>query len=108
MLRCVAGCSHILLFIAGARNSGAVVARHNVVSRSSANPWAKRAITLAVAGAMTTASAQRAQLDVPHRRFRVRVPQICARSMAREGLQGGGSDKPMRVLRQNRDDFRIK
>ena len=81
-LRCVAGCSHILLFIAGARKSGAVVARHSVVSRSSAKPFASLARMFAVAGAMTTASAQRANSMWPiaasasasHKSVRGRLP----------------------------------
>src|SRR5690606_11506496 len=56
----VAGCSHMRWFIAGHRVIGAVVARHRVLTRSSARPWASLAMVLAVAGAMTTRSAQRA------------------------------------------------
>lgn len=56
----VAGCAHIAWFIAGASTSGARLARHNVVTRSSAMPAASRAISPAVAGAITMRSAQRA------------------------------------------------
>ena len=56
----VAGAAHIWRFIAGAIAIGAAVARHTVVSRSSASPAARRAITFAVAGATSTRSAQRA------------------------------------------------
>ncbi len=48
------------LFIAGATNTGALVARTRVVRRSSARPLASRLIRSAVAGAISTASAQRA------------------------------------------------
>ena len=34
----VAGCAHICWFIAGATDSGAALARHNVVNKSSAWP----------------------------------------------------------------------
>ena len=54
---CVATCSHMLTFIAGATTSGARVASSTVVRRSSAIPCAIFAITFAVAGAITTASA---------------------------------------------------
>jgi hypothetical protein len=60
MLACTAGCAHITRFIAGAMVSGASVARHSVVSRSLAWPVARRAITSAEAGAITTRVAQRA------------------------------------------------
>lgn len=60
ILAWVAGCSHMRWFIAGATVSGAVVARHRVVTRSSARPCARRANRSAVAGATITRSAQRA------------------------------------------------
>ena len=47
-------------FIAGHSVNGAVVARHSVLTRSSAWPLASRASRSAVAGAMTMRSAQRA------------------------------------------------
>src|SRR3546814_5383894 len=47
-------------FIAGATQIGAVVARHRVVTRSSAKPCASLARVSAVAGATTMRSAQRA------------------------------------------------
>ena len=59
-LACVAAFAHIRRFIAGASAIGAAVARHRVVSRSSAWPVARRARKSAVAGAMITKSAQRA------------------------------------------------
>ncbi len=59
-LACVAGLAHMTRFMAGASAMGAEVARHKVVSRSSAWPVARRAMKSAVAGAMTTKSAQRA------------------------------------------------
>ena len=61
MLACTAAFAHITRFIAGAIDSGASVARHSVVSRSSAWPAARRAITSADAGAITTRVAQRAR-----------------------------------------------
>ena len=61
----VAPACHICRFIAGASTSGAVVARHRVVRRSSASPCASRASTLAVAGATSTMSAHRASSMCP-------------------------------------------
>ena len=58
-LRCVAGCSHIRRFIAGATSVRLSVASSSVVARSSARPLAMRASRLAVAGATTTRSAAR-------------------------------------------------
>ena len=49
----VAGCAHMLLFIAGAITSGAVHASAALVSRLSASPLASLAIVLADAGATT-------------------------------------------------------
>jgi hypothetical protein len=57
---CVAACAHIRRFIAGAAHTGASVARHSVLSRSSARPAASRARQSALAGAISTSSAQRA------------------------------------------------
>ena len=54
---CVAGWFHIFVFIAGARTTGPVKARYVVVRKSSANPCASFARMLAVAGAITRASA---------------------------------------------------
>src|SRR5690606_6595349 len=65
MLARVAGCSHMWWFIAGARASGAVVARQRVVTRSSAKPWASLARVSAVAGATRTRVAQRASSICP-------------------------------------------
>src|SRR4249919_2064091 len=61
----VAGCNHMRWFIAGATMIGAVVARHSVVTRSSAKPWVSLARVFAVAGATTTWSAQRASSMCP-------------------------------------------
>ena len=49
---CVAGCSHMWWFIAGATTTGHVAASAALVSRSSASPCASLAIVLAVAGAI--------------------------------------------------------
>ena len=59
-MACVAGCSYMFTFLAGATTSGARVARQSVVSRSFARPCASRASTWAVAGATSTTSAQSA------------------------------------------------
>ena len=56
----VAGWAHITRFIAGAIVSGASLARQSVLSRSLARPWARRAIVLAVHGAIRMRVAQRA------------------------------------------------
>src|SRR5690606_29344839 len=94
MLACVAGCSHMRWFIAGASASGAVVARHRVVTRLSANPLASLARVLAVAGATSTRVAQRAssiwpiaasaagshsepRTDSPDRAWKVVAPTKC-------------------------------
>ena len=71
-LRCVAGCAHISRFIAGATISGtgrasaaplaSGRARQVRLSRSSARPWARRAMKSALAGATSTASAPRVRL----------------------------------------------
>src|SRR5690606_26270740 len=58
-------CSHMRWFIAGATASGASVARQTVLTRSSAKPCASLAMVLAVAGATTTRSAQRASSRWP-------------------------------------------
>ena len=47
------------------------------------------------------------QLDVPHGRFRLGVPQIRARFLACHGLQCGGGNEPLGVFRQDRDDLCI-
>ncbi len=52
----VAGCAHMLLFMAGASTTGPVNARYVVVRKSFANPWARRAMRSAVAGAITRMS----------------------------------------------------
>ncbi len=56
-LACVAACSHIAVFIAGARTSGPRWASAVSVRRSSASPCARRAIVWAVSGATTSRSA---------------------------------------------------
>ncbi len=48
----VAGCSYIRSFIAGARTTGQVAARAQLLSRLSANPLASLAIVFADAGAI--------------------------------------------------------
>ena len=53
---CVAGCSHIFTFIAGATITGAFVARYNVPRKSSAMPCANFPMTSAVAGATSRRS----------------------------------------------------
>ena len=58
----VAGLSNMLPSMAGATISGAAVARTVAVSMSSASPWTILAMTLAVAGAMMTASARLASI----------------------------------------------
>ena len=59
MLACVAACSHMRTFIAGAASTGLSVASSSVVARSSPIPAAIFARMLAVAGATTTRSALR-------------------------------------------------
>ena len=58
-LRRVAGCSHILTFIAGAASTRLSVASNTVVAISSARPVAMRARIFALAGAITMRSAAR-------------------------------------------------
>ena len=55
----VAGCAHIIAFIAGAISTGLSEASSVVAARSSASPAAMRAIRSAVAGATTSKSASR-------------------------------------------------
>ena len=57
MLRCVAGFSHICLFIAGATSSGQSLAKQRVDSKSSARPCTSLAKKSALAGATKMASA---------------------------------------------------
>ncbi len=59
-LACVLKSSHITRFIAGAKHLMASEARQVVVSKLSARPCASLAMLLALAGAITMASAQRA------------------------------------------------
>jgi hypothetical protein len=54
---CVAAFCHICVSMAGAKTRGASVASTVVAIRSSENPFARRARTCAVAGAITTTSA---------------------------------------------------
>ena len=54
-LATTAGCSHMPPSIAGTMSTGARAASRSVVRKSSAIPWAAFAMTLAVAGATTTA-----------------------------------------------------
>ncbi len=75
--------AHITRFIAGASTMGASVARHSVANKSSARPWAKRAMKSALAGAISTNCAQRASSIWPmaasaapsHRSLRVGRPE---------------------------------
>jgi hypothetical protein len=60
MFACVALFAHMTRFIAGAITIGASVARHSVASKSSARPPASRAMKSALAGAISTSCAQRA------------------------------------------------
>jgi len=55
----VAGCAHIIRFMAGAISTGLSEASSAVVARSSARPVAIRAIKSALAGATTTRLASR-------------------------------------------------
>ena len=64
-MACVAAFAHICWFMAGASVIGAAVARHSVLSRSSARPAASRAMKSALAGATSTRSAQRASSMCP-------------------------------------------
>ncbi len=65
MFSCVAGCSHMRTFIAGATRTGLSVASSAVVARSSARPGAILARMSALAGATTTRSASRARRRCP-------------------------------------------
>ena len=58
-MACVAACSYMWLFIAGATRTGQVAASAAEVSRLSARPWASLAIVFALAGAIRKASALR-------------------------------------------------
>ena len=62
---CVALLAHMIRFMAGARTTGASVARHRVVNKSSARPPARRARKSALAGAISTSWAQRASSMCP-------------------------------------------
>ena len=53
-LACTAGCSSMLVFIAGAISTGARVARYNALRKSSAMPAANLPMMLAVAGATSS------------------------------------------------------
>ena len=57
----VAGCSHIAGFIAGATSTGARLASSTVEAKSVVSPCAMRASILALAGATTIRSGQRAR-----------------------------------------------
>ena len=59
-LACVAGCSHMRTFIAGATSSGAGVESALWVTTLSASPHASFASVFAVHGAMHTTAASRA------------------------------------------------
>jgi hypothetical protein len=76
-------------FIAGATVIGAVVARHRVVTRSSARPWASLASVSAVGPAR--------QFQVAHRGLGRGVPQRGADRLARHRLEAGGADEALGV-----------
>ncbi len=89
-LACVAGFAHMTWFMAGATAMGASVARHSVVSRSSAWPVASCARKSALAGATSTSVRPARQLDVAHGGFGRGVPQLAANRAPGHGLEGGG------------------
>ena len=60
-LACTAGASHMAVFMAGAANRGAWVARTVLLSNVSAIPWTSRASVVAERGATTTSSAHSAR-----------------------------------------------
>ncbi len=64
-LRCVALAAHICWFMAGATQTGALVAKYKVLSKSSAKPQANLAKVSQLAGATNTKSAQRANSICP-------------------------------------------
>ena len=99
VLACVAGCSHILPFIAGAIKIFAfgfnASAMH--VSASSAMPCASLAMTLAVAGAMSSKSASSASSDVRRLPAFLLVVKIGDDRIARQRLERQRRDEPLRV-----------
>ncbi len=74
----VAGCSHMFVFIAGARMTRPVKAKYMVVRKSSAMPWANFASRSAVAGATTRASLSWATWMCSTALERVSSPPVCA------------------------------
>ena len=83
---CVAGCSHMRAFIAGAARTGPRKASAACVSTLSASPWASLASVFAESGAMTSGSASD--------EVRVEVPR---RLPARQRLEGVRRDEALRV-----------
>ena len=79
--------------MAGATAIGAAVARHSVASRSSAWPVASRARKSALAGAMSTTSAQRASSMCPMAASAAAIPQVRAHRASGDRLEGGGGDE---------------
>ena len=102
---CVAALAHISRFIAGTTVIGASVARHSVVSRSSARPCARRAMKSAEAGAITICAGPARQFDVAHRRFGRRIPEVGAHRTARQRLERQRRDELLRAGRH--DDLHV-
>ena len=94
---CVAALAHISRFIAGTTVIGASVARHSVVSRSSARPCARRAMKSAEAGAITMRVRPAREFDVPHRGFGRRVPEVRAHGPSRQRLERQRRDELLRA-----------
>ena len=84
-------------FIAGAIAIGAVVARHSVLTRSSASPCASFASVLAVAGAITHLLGPARKFDVSHRRFGGLVPERAAHGPTGDGLEARRADEVQRI-----------
>ncbi len=89
---CVTGFSHMFTFMAGASRTGARVASATVVRRSSAIPAASRAMTSAVAGAISSRSASSAMRMCPISDSRGR-----SSGSARAESVAGGPGNPARV-----------
>ncbi len=87
------GSRHMAWFMAGATATAASVASTRVVSRSSAMPWAKRAIRSAVAGAISTRSAHLASSIWPIGGFGRRVQQVQVDRVPGQGLHGQRGDE---------------
>ena len=102
-LRCVAGCSHMRTFMAGAIRIGSVVAKSTVEARSSACPQAIFAIRFAVAGATTIASASRASRIWPMSASSSRSNRsVWARDPAKEAAASGVTNCCAPLVRMQR------